>query len=275
MTDKPKLTPYKEYFGLALAERLGTEISAVHPRFDRAGFLAAIAPRIQPLELKARVALIAEGLRNHLPHDYPAALRVLLNIIGPENPAVSGAFNFGSRFMPVALFVERYGLDHYDLSMSALAEITKRHTAEYAIRPYIEADPQRALGYLRHWSTDANPHLRRLVSEGPRPRLPWARKLSTFLNAPEPIVALLEHLRSDVSPYVRKSVANHIKDYYRLIPEHIDKLITAWPERKDAAWVMGRVATHRASLLANAARAPDRPGKSAQAIPRPATAGTT
>ncbi len=249
MTDKQPLVPYKEYFGVALAERLGDDIVAVHRAFDRTAFLADVAPRIAPLELKARVALIAEGLRSHLPPDYPVALRVLLRILGPENPGVSGAFKFGSRFMPVALFVERYGLEHYDLSMRALAEITKRGTSEYAVRPYIAADPERALGYLREWSTDANSHLRRLVSEGPRPLLPWARKLTTFLDGPEPIVDLLEGLRSDASPYVRKSVANHLKDYYRLIPGRIDPLVRAWPDRGAAAeWVIRKVESYRAEF---------------------------
>jgi 3-methyladenine DNA glycosylase AlkC len=250
MAAKKPLTPYKEYFGLKLAERLSTDIVTVRPAFDREAFLADIAPKIGPLELKARVALLAEGLRAHLPRNYPGALKVLLKILGPENPGVSGAFNFGSRFMPVALFVERYGLDDYDLSMEALAEITKRHTSEYAVRPYIAADPKRALKYLRGWAKDPNPHLRRLVSEGPRPRLPWASKLTTFLDGPEPIMALLEKLRTDSSPYVRKSVANHLKDYYRLIPARIDALVGAWPDRgEDAAWVMNKVEDYRVEFL--------------------------
>ena len=250
MTGSAARTPYKDYFGLALAERLGTDIAAVHPKFDRGAFLEDLAPQIGPLELKARVALIAGALRTHLPQTYPAALKVLLRILGPENPGVSGAFNFGSRFMPVALFVETNGLAHYDLSMEALAEITKRHTSEYAIRPYIEADPGRALGYLNRWAGDPNAHLRRLVSEGPRPRLPWAKKLTTFLDDPRPLAALLERLRTDPSPYVRKSVANHLRDYYRLIPERIDALVAAWPDRGEPArWVMNKVEACRAAFL--------------------------
>lgn len=136
----------------------------------------------------------------------------MLKILGPENKTEEGMFTNGYFLMPVAYFVEKYGLNHFDISCHAMYEITKRHTSEYAIRPYLLTDIDRCMDYFQFWLEDNNSHVRRLVSEGTRPRLPWAKKISPIRNNVQNNLRLLEKLLCDNSRYVLKSVANHIND---------------------------------------------------------------
>lgn len=202
----------KHYFGVELAELLANLITPYHSGFPARTFIASIADRTGPLELKDRVAAIADELRKALPSDYADALGILLNILGAENETEEGMFTNGYFLMPVAFFVEKYGLEHFDLSMQALYEITKRHTSEYAVRPYLDLYTDECLSLLRRWSHDANVHVRRLVSEGTRPRLPWAKRIDAIKGDPDINLSLLEPLIDDPSFYVRKSAANHVND---------------------------------------------------------------
>jgi 3-methyladenine DNA glycosylase AlkC len=136
----------------------------------------------------------------------------LLAILAPENDEETGMFKQGYWLMPVAKFVEKYGLDHYRVSIDAIREITKRHTGEYCIRPFLEKHTHKTLTVMHRWSLDANVHVRRLASEGVRPRLPWARKLDQFVAHPELILPILENLKDDASRFVQKSVANNLND---------------------------------------------------------------
>lgn len=202
----------KHYFAGELAVRLSKLISPHYPDFPTEIFVGSVRNMVEPLELKDRVAVIADQLRQALPSDYSVALSILLNIVGPENETEEGMFNNGYFLMPVAYFVEKYGLEHFDISMHAIYEITKRHTSEYAIRPYLEVHLEDTLDQLSQWSRDANSHVRRLVSEGTRPRLPWAKRIQVIKGDPANNLALLEPLWEDPSFYVRKSVANHLND---------------------------------------------------------------
>ncbi|KOR87539.1 DNA alkylation repair protein [Paenibacillus solani] len=202
----------KHYFNGELAVCLSSLISPYYPDFPVEIFVESVIKRVAPLELKQRVAVITDQLRQALPSDYSAAMNILLNILGPENETEEGMFNNGYFLMPVAYFVEKYGLKHFEISMHAMYEITKRHTSEYAIRPYLEVHLEDTLDQLNQWSCDANPHVRRLVSEGTRPRLPWAKRIHVIKGDPANNLALLEPLWDDPSFYVRKSVANHLND---------------------------------------------------------------
>ena len=204
----------KEHFGANLATLLAEKISKTYPRFEAKTFVRRVGKSVPALELKERVNLIAQELNRHLraDHDYPKALDILLQILGPGNPKETGMFTEGYWLMPVAKFVESYGLGHYEISMQAIYEITKRHTGEYAVRPYIAQAPQRSVRMMKKWAGDANVHVRRLSSEGLRPRLPWAKKLDIFIDDPQPVLEVLELLKTDNSIFVKKSVANNIND---------------------------------------------------------------
>lgn len=205
-------TPLKHYFAGELATRLAQLIAPVYPEFPTQSFVQAVEEKVEPLELKERVQLIAEQLRQAINLEYPEQLHILLSIIGPEIEKEEGMFTEGYFLMPIAYFVECYGLEHFDLSMAALYEITKRHTSEYAIRPYLLRYPAETLEKLHAWASDENAHVRRLVSEGTRPRLPWAKRINAIYGDPLVNLALLELLLNDQSAYVRKSVANHLND---------------------------------------------------------------
>ncbi len=204
--------PLKYYFDQKLALRLAELIHPIHPHFNKKAFIELVTLEVENKELKARVEVIADALQQYLPSDYKEALAILLKILGPENKTEEGMFANGYFLMPVAYFVEKYGLEYFDLSFRAMYEITKRHTAEYAIRPFLIADTDYCMTYFQDWITDPNPHVRRLVSEGTRPRLPWAKKIHPLKNNLENNLSLLKSLLHDTSPYVQKSVANHLND---------------------------------------------------------------
>ncbi|MFX3633925.1 MAG: DNA alkylation repair protein [Candidatus Pristimantibacillus sp.] len=205
-------TALKHFFDERLANRLSDLIVQQYPSFPSKSFIQEVVERIPSFELKGRVAVIADALHHTLPEDYPTALRILSVILGPENKTEEGMFTNGYFLMPIAYFVEKYGLEYVELSLEALYEITKRHTSEYAIRPYLTAHTDLCLAKLREWLDDPNPHVRRLVSEGTRTRLPWAKRISILHGDLTIHLGLLEPLLDDPSMYVRKSVANHLND---------------------------------------------------------------
>lgn len=223
---------FKHYYGLSLAQTLADKITAIYPGFDTPSFIAQLASTLDELEFKGRIALISAALRDHLPSHYPDAVKILLAILGPEIAAEEGMFRNGWFVPPLAYFVEVYGLDYFDESIAALYEMTKRNTAEFAIRPFLAKYPQRTLAIMETWTQDENPHIRRLVSEGTRTRLPWASRLKMFIEDPSPVLKLLTRLKNDPSLYVRKSVANNLNDIAKDHPQLVLEILTDW--HKDA-----------------------------------------
>jgi 3-methyladenine DNA glycosylase AlkC len=144
-------------------------------------------------------------------------------------------------YLPHTMFVADYGLAHFELSMQAQHALTQRFTAEFSIRTFIERHPEATLRQLTAWTVDPSPHVRRLVSEGTRPRLPWAPRLRQFQADPTPVLALLERLKDDPELYVRRSVANNLNDIGKDHPEVLADTAQAW--LKDAsterAWIVG------------------------------------
>lgn len=234
--------PYKlkEMFNSKLVASISESLSKAWNGFDHNGFQAAIIPNLEPLELKQRADLIAENLAKFLPDDYPKALDILVRSFGPElgNTSLEGFSSFF--YMPHSNFVAYHGLDHFELSMKALYEITKRFTSEFSIRPFLMKHPTQTLEKLHQWTTDPNQHVRRLVSEGSRPRLPWASRLPDFQKDPGPVIELLEKLKADPELYVRRSVANNLNDIAKDHPERVVSLLGDWSKSKDSGtqWII-------------------------------------
>jgi 3-methyladenine DNA glycosylase AlkC len=136
-------------------------------------------------------------------------------------------------YLPHVYFVAEHGVNHWEPSMAAQYELTKRFTAEFSIRAFLVHEPDRTLARLRRWATDPNPHVRRLVSEGTRPRLPWAARLPAFQRDPAPVVELLELLKDDPSLYVRRSVANSLNDIGKDHPDVLLEVCRRWLEGSD------------------------------------------
>jgi hypothetical protein len=158
----------KTFFSPALIRRLASDIVRVHPGFPEKRFVARACAGLDALELLDRGRHIAAVLGACLPTDYPDAVAVLLRSLGPEH-ATEELIGVGLApffYLPHTLFVAERGLDHFDLSMKAQYELTKRFSAEASIRPYIGRDPERTLSVLRGWTKDRSAHVRRLVSEG-------------------------------------------------------------------------------------------------------------
>lgn len=232
---------FKDYFNEALATNMASRIQAIYPAFAAQAFVDEVAPQLDGLEMKARTAVFADALHKHLPADFAQAWAILAQTLGPGLGSSEGALAEGWHYWPVALFIEKYGLESFDDAMPALLAITKRHTAEFAIRPYLLRYPEQTLALLHQWALDDNEHVRRLVSEGTRPRLPWGARLKPFMQDPSLTLALLEKLKDDPSAYVRRSVANHLNDIGKDNPAILLQTAVRWqegatPERR---WIIG------------------------------------
>jgi 3-methyladenine DNA glycosylase AlkC len=222
--------PLKTFFSPALVRRLAADIAREHPAFPERAFVKQATSKLDQLALLDRGRQIAHALAAHLPPSYPDAIDVLLRSLGPEHASdeLVGAGMAPFFYLPHVLFVAKRGLDHFDLSMRAQYELTKRFSAESSIRPYLASDPERTLQVLHGWTTDANPHVRRLVSEGTRLRLPWAARVAWLDQNPERILTLLERLKDDPASLVRRSVANSLNDLGKVHPELLMRTCAAW-----------------------------------------------
>lgn len=220
----------KTFFSPALVKRLAAELQRTEPSFPARAFVRQATTGLERLELLDRGKHIAAALAAHLPQDYPTAVDVLLRSLGPKHASeeLLGGGMAPFYYLPHTLFVAEHGLDHFDLSLRAQYELTQRFTAESSIRAYIAKDPERTFRKLLAWSKDPNPHVRRLVSEGTRLRLPWASRVA-FLDAnPERVLALLELLKDDSASVVRRSVANNLNDLSKVEPELAVAVCRRW-----------------------------------------------
>lgn len=229
-----------EAFGEALAKLLAEKITVVHKKFDSSEFVKETKKAVVGKSYTQRIEIIADLLKKYLPKKYPQALAILIKILGPENKEETGMFTNFYWLMPVGKFVEKYGLDNFSDSIKAIEEITKRNTGEYAIRPYARKYPTKMLAVCTKWAKSKNFHLRRLASEGLRPKLPWAPKLEVWNDNPKPIFAILELLKEDEVKFVKKSVANHLRDWVKVNPKEAKKLITDWSKLKNehTKWIL-------------------------------------
>ena len=227
----------KLQFGTAVPREIARMIAAVHPDFDARSFLVRALRGYAPLTLTQRARQIAAALRHELPADYPVALRILMeSAVQPRrHRARHGMSSF--LFMPHGYFIAEHGLDHFGPSMAAQHLLTRLFTAEFSIRPFLQRHPRRTLALLARWARDPDPRVRRLVSEGTRPRLPWAARLPEFQRDPAPVLALIERLKDDPDPAVRRSVANNLNDIGRDHPALLVSTARRWlrdasPERQ-------------------------------------------
>jgi 3-methyladenine DNA glycosylase AlkC len=200
--------------------KLAEEIHAILPEFEVEKFAAEVHDlQWANLELKQKMRQITECLHQHLPADYPQAISVLEQI----SSRVTG-------FIALSLsdFAECYGLDYWDISMNALAHFTCSCSSEFGVRPFLDKDPERAIQYFYRWADNENPSIRRLASEGCRPRLPWGMALVKFKKDPSLIMPILEKLKSDPEEFVRRSVANNLNDISKDHPALVLDLCERW-----------------------------------------------
>ena len=205
---------------------LALSINTVYPPFQVDDFVNGIMDETwDGLELKARMRQITINLGRYLPDDYEQALGVIDKIVAgyPE-----GFNDFTLMCFPD--FVEVYGQEerHWNLSMAALERYTSSSSSEFAVRPFIINHEERMMRQMAAWARHGNEHVRRLASEGCRPQLPWGQVLGSFKKDPSPVLGILEQLKADPSPYVRKSVANSLNDISKTHPDLVAKIARDW-----------------------------------------------
>jgi 3-methyladenine DNA glycosylase AlkC len=202
--------------------------------FNAKRFRSLALSGLEALEMKARAQHLCTALEKTLPSDFDSAAVVMEGALasmdeiddatldGPAGARDDGLA--GWAVWPLTEYVARHGKSDPPRALQALHAMTQRFTAEWAIRPFILAEPALSFDTLQRWSTDTSPHVRRLVSEGSRPRLPWGMVLKPLVDDPSPTLPLLRTLMDDASPYVRRSVANHLNDIAKDHPY----LVEAW-----------------------------------------------
>ncbi|WP_150265956.1 DNA alkylation repair protein [Paenibacillus tepidiphilus] len=214
--------PLKAMYNEQFLQSFGRIIRSAYPEFDTDSFVrTALRQPWETLELKARMRRITETLGACLPEDYEEALGILFAIDGECT---------GFPYLIFPDFVELYGQDdrHWPLSMTALERFTAKSSAEFAVRPFLLQQPERMMQQMLAWSQHPDEHVRRLASEGCRPRLPWGQALPLFKRDPSPVLPVLEQLKADPALYVRKSVANNLNDIAKDHPGLVIELARRW-----------------------------------------------
>ncbi|MGC1174839.1 DNA alkylation repair protein [Polaromonas sp.] len=220
--------PLVNQYGADVPKAIARMITAVHPAFESKKFMRDVLQGYDALALMPRGKHIARVLQRHLPSDYPKAVDILLASLDQPHGRDPGLTLGSFLYLPHTMFVAEFGLDHFEDSMQAQHALTQRFTAEFSIRPFLQKHEAATLARFRQWASDPSAHVRRLVSEGSRPRLPWASRLPAFQKNPASVLALLELLKDDPELYVRRSVANNLNDIGKDHPELLAKTAKQW-----------------------------------------------
>lgn len=227
----------KDWFDEARYRSLAALFQSAAPKFDTRRFLAATLDGLPERSLMQRLHQTSLAFDSAL----PGSFRQKVATLKKAAPAI------GHNFIGIFLsdFVATFGLDEPDFSLEALRHFTRFGSAEFAIRPFIQRDLDRTLHVMHGWTADPNEHVRRLASEGSRPRLPWGLRLQALVQNPDPTGRILDALRDDPALYVRKSVANHLNDITKDHPR--------WVLDRLAAWDISQT-THRSWIAKHACR---------------------
>ncbi|MEA5392475.1 DNA alkylation repair protein [Cyanobium gracile UHCC 0139] len=239
---------------------LANNIQYVDPDFPVRRFSESALPGIEHLSIMQRGLHIARALHAVLPGDYVEAIRILMASLTPEKSEADEMGLAGFFYLPHSFYISEYGQDEqhnsgndpFEASMLAVHALTTRFTSEFAIRTFLIQQQERTLDTVSQWISDPNPHVRRLCSEGTRPRLPWGKRIASFVADPRPTLPILEALKNDPSLYVRRSVANHLGD---IAKDHPD-LVYATCER----WLQDGASTDLQWLIRHAVRYPAKQG---------------
>ena len=229
----------KNKLNISAVNELGSLIHSVWPDFAVTEFIETASLKLDTLELKARADYLAKSLHVYLPHDYIDAINILLEAAESlRDEHFSGWAHYLA--WPLIDYVALYGLEHRSVSFAALEKLTSLFTAEFAIRFFLKAHFDETYQQMLLWAEHDDEHVRRLASEGIRPRLPWAPQLTELRHDPTPIWLLLEKLKNDSSQYVRRSVANNINDISKDHPQWVIDVCSQWQKNasENTRWVI-------------------------------------
>ncbi len=229
-SDEPLPPQLKDWFDEKRYWTIARELAAISVEFDEKRFLKHTLTGLAERSLMQRVHECAVAANAALPGTFQQKVRVLQKLAPRLDHAFVAIF--------LCDFVATFGTAEFDFSMESLRFFTRFGSAEFAVRGFIQADQERALKIMLTWAQDANEHVRRLVSEGSRPRLPWGMRLNALVRDPEPCAAILEALKEDESLYVRRSVANHLNDITKDHPDWVLSRLETWDlEKEPLAWI--------------------------------------
>lgn len=229
------MEPFKNLINPQLIRAFATHLGK-HD-IDARRFVRLALDGLESREMKARAELVAEALAHVLPRDFDRAASILeatlATVQGDAEGWEPGAHTRGVAgwiVWPMTMYIAAHGGDHPERALTALHAMTQRFTSEFAIRTFVRDHPALTFATLERWLVDPSPHVRRLISEGTRPRLPWGMRLTALVADPSPSLPLLEALRDDPSEYVRRSVANHLNDIAKDHPERFAAILEQWLE---------------------------------------------
>ena len=246
------MEPFKNLISPQVVRDCAEHLSRAWPQFDRKTFERLGLNGLERLEFKARAEHLCNALEATLPSDFAQAAAILEASLAPaprdaslDAQRTTPEGLAGWALWPLTTYIARHGLNEPRRALEALHAMTQRFTAEFAIRPFIAQHPQLAFAMLERWTRDPSAHVRRLVSEGSRPRLPWGMRLPALVADPSRALPLLAVLQDDPSEYVRRSVANHLND---IAKDHAD-LVADWVARH-----LVDASAERRALLRHASR---------------------
>lgn len=230
----------REIFNDLLIAKIASQLKANFAEFDSKRFIRKASSYNESCGLMKRANIIADALVECLPSDFNRSSEIIQSAFEPIEKNQSNWKNF--IYLPYAIYIERIGCkkEHLHLAFDLLKEITKRFTSEFSIRTFLVHFPNTTLKVLKDWAHDKNPNVRRLASEGCRPRLPWAKEIKAFKKNPYPVIELLQILKNDDSKYVQKSVANNMNDISKDNPEVAFKILRQWKKenKPNINWIV-------------------------------------
>ncbi|TDO22609.1 DNA alkylation repair protein [Pedobacter duraquae] len=225
------MEPLKEMFNESFYRRFASAFLKADANFDAEAFVKDVTRNMESFSLNGRLRNTSVVLHQHMDRDFESSLPVLY--------AAAPLLPRGYTALVLPDFVSLYGQEHFDISMQALRDFTSMGSSEFGVRTFIKADPKRALTIMGRWAKDPDVHVRRLASEGSRPRLPWSFKLDAVIQDPSLTRSILEELKADQELYVRKSVANHLNDYSKDNVDYLLALLKDWDVKHiHTGWIM-------------------------------------
>ncbi|NRA62444.1 MAG: DNA alkylation repair protein [Psychrobium sp.] len=202
---------FKDLYNPEFYEKLSNILMQTLARFDANAFTRLIfSDQFDGYELKQRMSHTAQVLHQFMPSEFEHASLKLIEIV--ENLQAAGISEGSVEFMFLPQYIELFGIDDFDHSMTAFEQVTQFTSAEFAVRPFLIKYPQAMLQQMQAWTKHQHPRVRRLASEGSRPRLPWAMALPSFKQDPQPLLNIINALYQDSDEVVRRSVANNLND---------------------------------------------------------------
>ncbi|MFK7758195.1 MAG: DNA alkylation repair protein [Flavobacteriales bacterium] len=230
--------PLKNIYSPEFFQEFNEAMSHGHAKFNAKAFLTEVySDGWEDLELKGRMRRISSSLRPFLNSDYKESLSELKICVKALQKKTDSEFNYEFMFIPD--YVEVFGLEDLNPSVKAFTSITQFSSCEFAVRPFIATHPQKMYKQMIQWAVHKDKLVRRLASEGYRPRLPWAMALPELKIDPSPLLEMLELLKDDEAETVRKSVANNLNDISKDHPKLILELAQKWIGRtKQCDWVL-------------------------------------